>query len=100
MGGYRAYKQEEPVQTFQKKHVGGKMDLKKLGYFVTLVEEGNFSRVMKALYITQPRLSWNVKELEEMMGTQLVKRSTTGIEITEAGNALYTGAKTLLMDAR
>ncbi|WP_159649879.1 LysR family transcriptional regulator [Erysipelothrix aquatica] len=75
------------------------MDLKKLGYFVTLVEEGNFSRAAKALYITQPALSWNVKELEEMLGTQLVKRSTTGIEITEAGNVLYTGAKTLLMDA-
>ena len=44
------------------------MDLKKLGYFVTLVEEGNFSRAAKALYITQPALSWNVKELEEMMG--------------------------------
>lgn len=74
------------------------MDIKKLKYFVTLVEEGNFSKAAKVLYITQPALSWNIKELEETLGTQLIKRSSTGIEVTDAGNILYDGAKSIIND--
>ncbi|AMC93255.1 hypothetical protein AOC36_04490 [Erysipelothrix larvae] len=75
------------------------MDLKKLNYFVALVEEGNFTRAARSLSVTQPALSWNVKYLEDVLSTQLVKRSTNGIEITKAGEMLYNGAKELLQEA-
>lgn len=75
------------------------MNLKKLDYFVTLVDAGNFSHAAEQLYITQPALSWNIKDLESSLKTELLVRSASGIELTETGSILYDGAKSLLEKA-
>lgn len=75
------------------------MNLKKLNYFITLVDAGSFSRAAELLYITQPALSWSIKDLEESLSTQLILRTPQGIELTKTGKILYVGAKQLLDNA-
>jgi len=41
------------------------MDIKRLVYFCTIVEQGQISRAARALNITQPPLSQRLKELED-----------------------------------
>lgn len=48
------------------------MDLKRLRYFVSIVEQGSISRATHILCVAQPPLSKRLQELEEEVGTPLV----------------------------
>ena len=50
------------------------MDLKQLQYFATVAKEGNISKAAKALHISQPPLSIQLKHLEEELGCVLFER--------------------------
>jgi aminoethylphosphonate catabolism LysR family transcriptional regulator len=51
--------------------------------------EGSFTRAARSLSVTQPTISAQVKELEELYGVKLFERIGRGIAITELGQALY-----------
>ncbi|MGG4046586.1 LysR family transcriptional regulator [Paenibacillus favisporus] len=72
------------------------MDLKKLAYFVTIVEEGQITRAAQRLHIAQPPLSLQLKSLEEELGVTLIERENKKFEITPAGWTLYKRAKEVL----
>ncbi len=72
------------------------MDLKRLRYFCTIVEQGQISRAAKVLNMSQPPLSQRLKELEEDLGTPLILREGGNWEVTEAGKILYTHAIKIL----
>lgn len=72
------------------------MDLKKLAYFVTIVEEGQITRAAQRLHIAQPPLSLQIKSLEEELGVTLIERENKKFEITPAGWTLYKRAKEVL----
>lgn len=72
------------------------MDLKKLLYFVTIVEEGQITRAAQRLHIAQPPLSLQLKSLEEELGVTLINRENKQFEITPIGWTLYKRAKTVL----
>ena len=42
----------------------------RLRVFVTVVDEGNFTRAAKLLNISQPAVSQNISELEKMLETR------------------------------
>lgn len=65
------------------------MDIKRLHYFCTIVEQGQISRAAKVLHMSQPPLSQRLKELEEELGTQLIIREDGQWEVTKAGQILY-----------
>ncbi|GEM_PF-3227656 len=44
------------------------MDLRVLKYFLAVVKEGNITAAANALYLTQPNLSRQLKELEDELG--------------------------------
>lgn len=67
--------------------VGDRMDLKQLQYFATVAKEGNISKAAKALHISQPPLSIQLKHLEEELGCVLFERGAREVELTEAGLA-------------
>jgi DNA-binding transcriptional LysR family regulator len=75
------------------------MELRLLRYFVAIAEERHFGRAAARLHMTQPPLSRAIKQLETDLGVVLLHRSATGVELTPAGNALYTEARTLLEQA-
>ncbi len=72
------------------------MNLKQLEYFVAIAEEQQISAAAKKLHIAQPPLSYQLKLLEEELGTVLVKRGLKKSELTDAGKLLYSRAEQIL----
>ena len=46
--------------------------------FVTVVDEGGFSRAAEKLHLTQSAVSGHLRRLEEQIGKPLLKRGTHG----------------------
>jgi len=61
------------------------MDLNSLDTFLTVVEEGGFSRASQKLHRTQPAISLALKRLESELGEKLVDRSSKQLILTDAG---------------
>jgi acetyl esterase/lipase len=74
------------------------IELRHLRAFVAVAEELNFSRAADRLYVSQPALSRQIRGLEQLVGCELLKRSTHRVELTIAGKALLGRARKLLRD--
>src|SRR5690242_16132161 len=69
------------------------IELRHLRAFVAVAEELNFGRAAAALYVSQPALSRQIRALEQLMGCELLRRSTHRVELTLAGEALLDRAR-------
>ncbi|AIY39307.1 Aromatic hydrocarbon utilization transcriptional regulator CatR (LysR family) [Collimonas arenae] len=65
------------------------MELRHLKYFSALASELNFSRAAERLHIAQPPLSRQIRQLEEIIGVELVDRASRPIALTKAGKFFY-----------
>ena len=74
------------------------VELRHLRAFVAVAEELNFGRAADRLHISQPALSRQIRSLEQLVGTELLRRSTHNVELTLAGEALLDRARKLLRD--
>ncbi len=74
----------------------GPLNLKQLEYFVAIAEEGQITAAARRLHISQPPLSYELAQLEQELGTQLVRRGPRGVTPTEAGRLLYERARRIL----
>lgn len=72
-------------------------DLRTLRYFVAVAEERSVGRAARRLHMAQPPLSVHIRSLEAAVGTALFRRTARGMEITDAGNALYQRAREALL---
>ncbi|MDM0104424.1 LysR family transcriptional regulator [Variovorax sp. J22R24] len=61
------------------------LTLRQLQFFSVLVEEGQFGRAARRLSITQPALSNAIKQMEKLLGAELLSRSTHKLELTAVG---------------
>ncbi|WP_135547930.1 LysR family transcriptional regulator [Paenibacillus cymbidii] len=50
---------------------------------------GNLTRAAQELHLTQPSVSYAIKQLEETFGVKLFHRLPKGVELTEEGKALH-----------
>jgi DNA-binding transcriptional LysR family regulator len=73
-----------------------KMELRHLRYFMTVAETGSLSRAAEKLFIAQPPLSVQIRQLEEELGLPLFVRHPKGVKLTAAGEALVPEARHLL----
>src|SRR5215469_17296818 len=64
---------------------------------IALAQELNFSRAAERLRITQPTLSKQIYELEELLEFRLFERSHKGVEMTDAGQAFVAEAREALL---
>ena len=72
------------------------MNLKQLEYFVAIAEERQITAAARRLNISQPPLSYELRQLESELGVTLVVRGPRQARLTEAGQLLYQRAtKTL-----
>ncbi len=72
------------------------MELRTLRYFQAVAEELSFSKAARRLRIAQPALSRAVRELEQELGGELLKRNRRMVKLTPAGSVLLRGADALL----
>jgi DNA-binding transcriptional LysR family regulator len=66
-----------------------RLELNLVEIFCCVVEEGSFSRAAEKLRLSQPTISGHVRNLETLIGIQLLDRLPRGIALTHAGKLLY-----------
>ena len=78
------------------------MELRQLRYFVAVAEAGSFSAAAARLFVAQPALSVQLRQLEDAVGQPLLLRHRRGVALTPAGRAFLEDARLLqtqLLDA-
>jgi DNA-binding transcriptional LysR family regulator len=64
------------------------VDTRLLRYFAAVAEEGNLTRAAERLFVSQPALTKQIRQLEGRLGLRLFTRSRSGMTLTPAGRAL------------
>ncbi|ADU67725.1 MAG: nitrogen assimilation transcriptional regulator NAC [Pantoea sp.] len=72
------------------------MNLRRLKYFVKIVDVGSLTQAADILHIAQPALSQQLATLEGEVNQQLLIRTKRGVTPTEAGKTLYSHAQSIL----
>ncbi len=72
------------------------LSMKHLRYFDALARAGHFGRAAEACSISQPALSVQIRELEELIGAPLVERGGRSIRLTALGDEFAERAHAIL----
>ncbi|QTL52662.1 LysR family transcriptional regulator [Priestia aryabhattai] len=72
------------------------MELAWLRTFVTVVEHQNFRKAADILFISQPSVSFHIKQLEKEVGVKLLERTNKKVSLTEEGRRYLQTARKLL----
>lgn len=72
----------------------------KLEMFIALANEQHFGRAAQSLGLTQPTLSTGIKQLEEQLGVQLVRRGSRYGGLTPEGQRALEWARQIVGDVR
>ena len=72
------------------------MELRQLKHFLKVGEMGSITAAAKALGLTQPALSRQIKALEDDLGTPLLERGAHSVALTPAGELLVQESRKLL----
>jgi DNA-binding transcriptional LysR family regulator len=75
-----------------------KMNLNQMKMFVTVVEHKGFSSAGRHLNLSPTAISKQIKSLEDILGLQLIVRTSTKFEITDVGDLFYDNCKRILKD--
>ncbi len=72
------------------------MNLQQLTTFCTVLSEGSMTAAAEKLFLTQPAVSQQIRNLEEEMGVDLLVRGVRQVKPTLQGQILYDYAKRIL----
>ncbi len=76
------------------------MEVHQLRCLLAVIEEGGFNRATTRLHITQPALSYQIKQLERELEVKLFDRRPGGVTPTEAGRLLAHHARNIMEAVR
>lgn len=86
-----------PIAAPHRSSAGGHMlDLRRLRYFVAIVRNGSLLLASRELGVAQPALSRHMRELETLVGFQLLERLPRGVRATDAGQILLHHARNIV----
>jgi LysR family transcriptional regulator, cyn operon transcriptional activator len=74
------------------------MELRQLRYFLAVAEEGHFTRAASRLYVSQPNLSQQLRQLEDELGATLLDRGGRRVRLTAAGELLARHARRVISE--
>jgi LysR family cyn operon transcriptional activator len=74
------------------------MLLRHIRYLQAVAEHQNFTRAAEALHVSQPTLSQQIRQLEDLLQVQLLDRSGRTVRVTDAGEAYLRHARRALQD--
>jgi DNA-binding transcriptional LysR family regulator len=72
------------------------IELRHLRYFVAVAEHLNFGKAARALNVSQPPLSRQIRDLEQYLGVSLFYRNPKGVSLTGAGQLLLGESRRIL----
>src|ERR1700730_5568531 len=72
------------------------MELRQLEYFVAVSEEASFTKAAAKLFVSQPGVSAQVRQLERELGQALLDRSGRTVRLTDVGSAVLPHARAAL----
>jgi len=72
--------------------------VKQLRYFTALAEHGHFGQAAEACFVSQSAFSTAIRELENLLETQLVDRTNRQVTITRVGQEVEVQARLVLRD--
>ena len=73
--------------------------LSDMAIFVTVVEQGNFSKTAKELGVTPSAVSRQISRLEDALGIKLLQRTTRQLALTESGTITFNYCKQMVESA-
>lgn len=75
------------------------MELAQLRYFVTIAETSSFTEAARRLHVSQPALSYQIKQLEHELGVRLFDRTSRKVSLSSDGRTFLPLARGVLSKA-
>ncbi|WML41442.1 LysR family transcriptional regulator [Neobacillus sp. OS1-2] len=72
------------------------MNIESLKMFCTVVDEGSISKAARLRFVSQPAVTRQIHQLEEVYGMLLFERVDGKLLLSEAGKTLYPYAKEII----
>ena len=72
------------------------MEIRQLEYFHEIAATGSIHEAARRLNMSQPPLSYQIKQLEAELNVKLFERTRAGVTLTEAGKLLYDRTENIL----
>src|SRR5262245_30931290 len=74
--------------------------LKQLRYLSALAEHRHFGKAAEACAVTQPALSMQIRDMEKLLGVDLVERRPNQVALTDIGQEVARRGEQVLVAAR
>lgn len=76
------------------------LTLRDLEYIIAVADHSHFGKAAKAVHVSQPALSGQIKKVEDLLGVKLYERSKRQVFLTPVGSQVVAQARIVMEEAR
>jgi DNA-binding transcriptional LysR family regulator len=92
----RGYVVDLDESQWSRKAMSDLIEFRHLKYIIAVAEEGNITKAAERLFVSQPALSKQIKDIEDEIGIPIFIRNREGVELTPPGQMLVAYARDTL----